>query len=167
MRIKPTKQNRKQLNSISKHDTLSSFSLYMLFFYLYFVLCIWTLYSFVSLGKLYLSLSSFPLFFSSVKHTGLHVWKASNKVYWIVLVPEKQWIWNRSIKSQKETERKSPLFDGYKQAGQHSIVIFWYSTYNSKLGHWGQPPRIKKQKTVQSIHASFKTLTQSRFFFSL
>lgn len=71
-------------------------------------------------------------------------------------------------KKTTQTERKSPLFDGYKQAGKHSIVIFWYSTYNSKLGHWGQPPRFIKQKTVQSIHASSKTLTLALavFFFN-
>lgn len=39
----------------------------------------------------------------------------------------------KTRKWQTKTERKSPLFDGYKQAGQHSIVLFWYSTYNSKL----------------------------------
>lgn len=36
-------------------------------------------------------------------------------------IQQKKSFW---IKRQKETERKSPLFDGYKQAGQHSIVIF-------------------------------------------
>ena len=51
-------------------------------------------------------------------------------------------ILNKPQKWQTKTERKSPLFDGYKQAGQHSIVLFWYSTYNSKLGHWGQPPIV-------------------------
>ena len=136
-------------------------------FYIYTSTYLSTLFFYLceSCNILFIAVIFSPLFFCSVKHTGLHVWKALNKVYWIVLVTEDGGFEIGSIKSQKETERKSPLFDGYKQAGQHSIVIFWYSTYNSKLGHWGQPPRIKKQKTVQSIHASFKTLTQSRFFF--
>ena len=62
-----------------------------------------------------------------------------------------------------QTERKSPLFDGYKQAGQHPIVIFWYSTYNSKLGHWGQLPRFKKQKQYR-VSMLLSKLWFSRFF---
>lgn len=68
-------------------------------------------------------------------------------------------------KTSELTERKSLLFDGYKQAGRHSIVIFGYSTYNSKPGHRGGPLGLKKQETSQRIHASGNTFSLVLYLF--
>ena len=53
------------------------------------------------------------------------------------------------LKKDTAPERKSPLLDGYKRAGQHSIVIFCYITYNSKrLGYYGQTASVVRNSNI-------------------